>query len=116
VCEPARVTKSEIKSEIRVRDRERERKRERKRERETEREREDQRDSDRVSECADSCCTLYSSEGGFGVHTVDERPAWAPGGADIMNADIARCIDRSGHTLGCVDLKKWRVEGNKVGI
>jgi hypothetical protein len=67
------------------------------------------------SECGYSCCTLYFSEGGFGAYTVHERPAWAPDDADVMNADIPRCIGRSGHTLGCVDLKKWsvHVEGNK---
>ena len=67
------------------------------------------------SECGYSCCTLYFSEGGFGAYTVHERPAWAPDDADVMNADIPRCIGRRGHTLGCVDLKKWsvHVEGNK---
>ena len=67
------------------------------------------------SECGYSCYTLYFSEGGFGAYTVHERPAWAPDDADVMNADMPRCIGRSGHTLGCVDLNKWsvHVEGSK---
>ncbi len=62
------------------------------------------------SECGYSCCTLYFSEGGFGAYTVHERPAWAPDDADVMNADMPRCIGKIGHALGCVVLDHIRCE------
>jgi hypothetical protein len=34
--------------------------------------------------------------------------AWAPDDADVMNADMPRCIGKSGHTLGCVVLDHIR--------
>ena len=112
-CESQRESpRARSRARSRGRNRERERERDRERERERDRERERTWQIRIVSERADS---LYVSEGGFGAYTVHERPVWAPDDADVMNADIPRCIDWSGHTLGCVDLKKWsvHVEGNK---
>ena len=36
--------------------------------------------------------------------------AWAPDDADVMNADMPRCIGKIGHALGCVVLDHIRCE------
>ena len=41
---------------------------------------------------------------------MHERPAWAPDDADVMNADMPRCIGKIGHALGCVVLDHIRCE------
>ncbi len=57
---------------------------------------------------------LYNSPRVDSGHILSLRGrAWAPDDAGVMNADMQRCIGKSGHALGCVDLKKWWAEREK---
>jgi hypothetical protein len=54
--------------------------------------------------------TLYSPSVDLGHILCMRGRAWAPDDADVMNADMPRCIGKSGHTLGCVVLDHIRCE------
>ena len=54
--------------------------------------------------------TLYSPSVDLGHILCLRGRAWAPDDADVMNADMPRCIGKSGHALGCVVLDHIRCE------
>ena len=54
--------------------------------------------------------TLYFPSVDLGHILCMRGRAWAPDDADVMNADMPRCIGKIGHALGCVVLDHIRCE------